>query len=473
MKNRLTSTYSSSLTLTAGALALLGLPAQRASAQLVGGFVRPGAVRQTGQPMQGQLLPPQGPVRLRPGPIVRGGLPVYRSAPIYNAAPIGGSPTGYGAGPIYGGGLPDRNGPVTILRPVPGRGGTIYYGNGGYNNGGYNGNGYNGGGYYSNGGGAAEPYYPPGGRAYGGVNLPPVGPGNGFFRNPIPPVGPANGYFTNPIPPVGPGNGFFRGKAPVTGGGPALLGGYYYGNYCNVYAPNSYPSLYSGYSGFPQYVYSTNIVVADPQPVDYDTPSLPFYTPVYQTTYNQTNYYVATPERVAQLQAGGEQAKAALEHAYPADSFQAAFADIAHAWTDNNLDLLRSHLRNADTRISVFLDGKYSYSIASGDFSQITRDALDRLHTVSFTFTHLRKAKNGDVTAYGTHVYRGGSAAADGVDTGVVPFDQAGSDPSADGSALEPDKTVYVSYTLRRYGNEWDVVATDSASHDLAAAASK
>ena len=77
------------------------------------------------------------------------------------------------------------------------------------------------------------------------------------------------------------------------------------------------------------------------------------------------------------------------------------------------------------------------------------------------------------MTAYGTHVYRGGSAGTNSsADTGTVPFDQAGNDPSADGSALEPDKTVYVSYTLRRYGNEWDIVATDSANHDLAATAS-
>ena len=441
MKNH----HSSILMLAAGTLAALLTPSV-ASAQTVSGFRSPGAIVR-GQPAPGQAAPVQRQM-LSPGPIQRGGLPIYRGVPTYSG-PVS-------TVPVYNG------------RPGYGRGGTIYYGNGGYGNS-YNGNG---GGYYNN--GPAEPYYPSGGGTYGGVNLPPVGPGNGFFHNPIPPVGPANGYFTNPIPPIGPGNGFFSGKAAVTGGGPALLGGYYYGNYCNNYAPNSYPSLYSGYSGFPQYVYSTNIVIADPQPVDYATPYLPFYTPVYQTTYNQNNYYVATPERVAELNAGGEQAKAALEHAYPADSFQAAFADIAHAWTDSNLDLLRSHLRNADTRISVFLDGKYSYSIASSDFSQITRDALDQLHTVSFTFTRLRKAKNGDVIAYGTHVYQGGSAAAgSGVDTGTVPFDQAGNDPSADGSALEPDKTVYVSYTLRRYGTEWDIVATDSANHDLAVVSAK
>ena len=451
--------------LAAGALASLFLLPQQVSAQVVGGYARPGAIVQ-GQPVvQGQ--PPQAtaPARMLPGPIVRGGLPVYRPAPVYNSTPV------------Y------NRGPVTVLQPVGGRGGTVYYGNG------YNGNGYNGSGYSNNGGynGTGPVVTVPGTTYYssgsggrngdgsygGGAYLPPVGPGNGFFHNPIPPVGPGNGYFTHPIPPVGPANGFFSGQAPITGGGPALLGGYYYGNYCSSYAPNSYPSLYSGYAGFPQYVYSTNVIVSDPQPVDYSTPSLPFYTPVYQTIYNQTNYYVATPERVEQLQEGGDQAKAALEHAYPADSFQAAFADIAHAWTDGSIDLVKKHLRDPDTRISVFLDGKYSYSIASSDFSQITRDALDRLHTVSFNFTRLRKLKNGDVTAFGSHVYRATDTTDSGSDTGTVPFDQSGTDPSADGTALSPEKTVYVSYTLRRYGTEWDVVATDSASHDLAASSSK
>ncbi len=448
---------SSHLVLAAGVLASLSVLPQRASAQLVGGYIRSGATVQ-GQPQPGRPMQSSAPGRMTPGPIVRGAFPVYRPAPVYNN-PVYNSPV-YN-NPVYGGGQRIGRGPVAVLQSVGGRGGTIYYGNG-YNGNGYNGNGYNGNGYNGNG------YNNGGGYYNGGANLPPVGAGNGFARNPIPPVGPGNGYFTNPIPPVGPANGFFSGKAPITGGEPALLGGYYYGNYCNNYAPNSYPSLYSGYAGFPQYVYSTNVIVSDPQPVEYSTPSLPFYTPVYQTTYNQNNYYVATPERVAQLQEGGDQAKAALEHAYPANSFQAAFADIAHAWTDGTIDLVKKHLRDPDTRISVFLDGKYSYSIASSDFSQITRDALNRLHTASFSFTRLRKAKNGDVTAFGTHVYRAADTSDAGGDTTTVPFDQSGTDPNADGTTLGAEKTVYVSYTLRRYGTEWDVVATDSANHDLA-----
>ncbi len=434
--------------LAAGTLAALFTLPQSASAQLVGGYMRSGAAGQ-GQPVPQRPVQaqPSIPMMMRPGPIMRGNYPVYGQRPTYGGVPMQSAPV-YNSTVTYG------HAPVYTPPPSYGQ----IYGQGGYN--GYS-NGY---GNYSGSGPVVTipngQYYPSGGGSYGGVALPPVGPGNGFFRNPVPPVGPANGYFS--------------GQAPITGGGPALLGGYYYGGYCNTNSGrHEYRSVYSNYGGFPQYIYSPNIVVVgnDYAP-DYTTPSLPFATPVYQTTYNQNNYYVATPERVDELQAGGAQAKEALEHAYPADSFQAAFADIAHAWTDNNIDLVRKHLRNNETRVSVFLDGKYSYSIASSDFSQITRDALDKLHTDSFNFTRIRKLKNGDVTAFGSHVYRA-SDVSDGTDSnGTVPFDQADAG-STDPDNLGAAKAIYVSYTLRRYGTEWDIVATDSASHDLAATSYK
>ena len=419
--------------------ALFALP-QSASAQLLGGgYMRSGAVVQ-GQPapqrpMQAQ---PSVPMMMRPGPIRQGSYPAYGQAPI-QSRPIYNSTATYGYAPVYAPPAYSQN---------SGQNGNYNNGYGGnrYNNNGYNNNFYGNGYYPGNGPALTIPsgqYYPTGGAL----------PGRAF------------------TPPVGPANGAFFGQAPITSSGPALLGGYYYGNYCNDGGGrHEYRSVYSNYGGFPQYIYSPNIVVVgNDYPPEYTTPALPFATPVYQTTYNQNNYYVATPERVDELQAGGAQAKAALEHAYPANSFQAAFADIAHAWTDNDIDLVRKHLRNNETRVSVFLDDKYSYSIASSDFSQITRDALDKLHTVSFTFTRIRKAKNGDVTAFGSHVYRA-SDAGDGMDSsGTVPFDQA-SDDSTDSSTA---KTIYVSYTLRRYGTEWDIVATDSANHDLAASSYK
>ena len=236
----------------------------------------------------------------------------------------------------------------------------------------------------------------------------PVGPANGFFNNSIPPIGPANGFgnsYSN-VParidtPQGPQNFSRRdgqnnyvyntviNPTPVIAGAPPLLGGYYYGNYCDTDAPTyTYPSVYSAYFGFPRYIFNPTVIVASqPYCPVYATSYLSFSPPVYPVTYNETNYYFTNENREQDVEAGGERAKAALRSAYPADSYQAAFADIARAWNDGNIKLLRRHVRDTDTRLSVFLDKKYSYSIASGDFLQITRDALDRLNTVSFDFT--------------------------------------------------------------------------------------
>lgn len=316
-------------------------------------------------------------------------------------------------------------------------------------------------------------------------SLPPIGPANGFFQRPIPPIGPANGFFQHPIPPVGPANGFFNSRdnrptGPIYSNVP-LLGGYNYGNYCNDPVPSqTYPSVYSTYSGFPSYLYNPAVVViSQPYIPVYDTAYLPFYTPSYPAVYNQNNYYVTNEDRAQDLEAGGDRAKEALRHAYPSDSYQAAFGDIALAWMDGTIKPIRRHIHTSDTRISVFLDKKYAYSIASDDFVQITRDALDRLNTVSFDFTRLRKAKNGDVTAYGTHVYR--VEAADNADTAkdgdTVPFDLNGSgkdvasvyDKTNDPSAGE-EKTVYVSYTLHRQETQWDIISVDTADQPLVAA---
>jgi len=261
---------------------------------------------------------------------------------------------------------------------------------------------------------------------------------------------------------------------------PPLLGGYYYGNYCDTFvSAATYPSIYSAYAGFPQYIFNSTpnvIIVGQPMYQPYVTPYLPFDTPNYSVTYNQNNYYVASQDRVREIEGGGAPARAAIKSAYPADSYQAAFADIAKAWTEGDIAPLKKHVRDSDTRISVFLNKKYSYSIASGDFAQITRDALDRLHTVSFDLTRLRKSKTGDVTAYGTHVYRTGAAASPAGDTATVPFDQNGADPDNVGAspydksgdpAAGVNKTVYVSYTLRHRDGQWYIVEVDSSDRDL------
>ncbi len=263
------------------------------------------------------------------------------------------------------------------------------------------------------------------------------------------------------------GGGYGSGVTVV--GGPVLLGGFYYGNYCDTaFGVNTYPSIYSAYSGFPTYIYSpaSVIVLTEPYQPVYNTGYLPFYTPSYPVVYNQNTYYVGSEERAQQIVGDNEAArKAALQNAYPEGSYQAAFGDIERAWIDGNVAGLQKHLRGNDVKLSVFFKGKYSYSIATGDYVQITRDAFDKLSTVSFKFDRLRKAKNGDVTAFGTHVYRSLSGTDTAGGDGTVPFSTDGGGVSSDNTtnaAPGVEKTINVAYTLRHQGGQWVVVAIDS-----------
>ncbi len=407
--------------LLAGAIVTLAAAPYAASAQAVGSYMRPGAVTQ-------RPSAPVGQVPTMPAPNA-----VFQNTPMRT-------------GPIFAQPVPRFNsshsGPVVVIPETP----PIYhfsqlsspqraYGNNERT--------------YGNEG---RRDWPQPGYSNEPADRPdtPIGPGNGYFNNSIPPIGPGNGFFNNLTPPVGPANGFgSTSTQQMTPGCPPLLGGYYYGNYCETaLTTGTYPSVYSVYSGFPQYIFQPNVVVVgQPEPPVYITTYQPFSSPTYTVNYNNNYYYVANEDRARQLEAGGDQAQAALQNAYPANSYQAAFGDIARAWTDGDIKPLRKHIRDSDTRLSVFLNKKYSYSIASGDFVQITRDAFSQLYTVSFEFTRIRKAKNGDVTAYGKHVYR------------AVPPDQSGNDgqtnDQTNAGSVSDEKTVYVSYTLRHRDDLW------------------
>ena len=489
----------------AGVLALLAASPQAASAQAVGGFLNPGGGRAAtspsfpSQPVQGGSAMQPGAVFVRPGgslgpspgygqpgnnhytfnrPVFN--PPAYNNAPVYNSnAPAYNNGSVYGNGPGYGNSQlfrreyssgPAANVPNAFEGSAAGSDRRIRPGrfSGGTSNNGYPSNG------YSN----TEDTRPT--RPIGSINR--TFDSGSFGRSDF--------QITTPqgwrhVPTAVYNNNYIYNNynsSAVVVSAPPLLGGYYYGNYCDTYAPTyTYPSIYSVYAGFPQYIFNASpsvVIVGQPIYQPYVTGYLPFDTPNYSVTYNQNNYYVASEGRARVIEGGGAPARAALKSAYPADSYQAAFADIAQAWNNGDIAPLRKHVRDADTRVSVLLNKKYSYSIASGDFVQITRDALDRLHTVSFDFTRLRKSKIGDVTAYGTHVYRIGDSQSGG-DAGTVPFDQSSGDTGdtnpptaspyakADDPAAGAAKTVYVSYTLRHRDSQWYIIEVDSSDRAL------
>lgn len=254
--------------------------------------------------------------------------------------------------------------------------------------------------------------------------------------------------------------------------GPVFIGGYYYPYYSDNYTSTyTYPSVYTYYGGFPQYIYNPGVIVVEnPYYPSYYTPYLPFYAPSYQVVYNSNTYYVDNKEDARILEKGGKNAESILDDAYPKDSYQAAFADIEKAWTTGKISYLSKHLRSDETKISVLLDKKYSYSINSDDFKDITRDALERLQTVSFKFNRMRKAKNGDITAYAVHVYKGdtndtNNDMSNGDDT--VPFSTSSPYSKSDNVYNDMEKKVYVSYTIRRHNDQWYVVMVDSSDKPL------
>jgi hypothetical protein len=112
--------------------------------------------------------------------------------------------------------------------------------------------------------------------------------------------------------------------------------------------------------------------------------------------------------------------------------------DIRSAWIAGRYDLIESHV-TAGREIAVFLDGSYDYSITSDDYLSMTRDALGSLETASFVWDRVNERTDGQVTAFGAHIYR------------------------ADG---EPH-TVYVSYTLRRSGSSYYITEVGSSDSPL------
>lgn len=332
-----------------------------------------------------------------------------------------------------------------------------------------------------------------GGPQYGDQTLPPeqrIGPLDGYangYRNPDP-IGAQVYSYTQPsygsIPDAesssrGPVSITFTPRRFIGGSGRYRhhgYDGYYYGNYgAGGAGADTYPSAYCGYSGFPGSIYASagNVVVYSPpagsayvgsympfSPMDYVNSQIAGLYDYYNLAIRENplpaegradipQYAPAPPQYqepepaqppVEEPQGPSSQSSAPsvdqAQPAYAAGSYKEAFADIQDAWNSGDIEPIEKHLKAGDSKIAISLGNKYSYSIASSDWADITRDAFDHLDTVSFQFTVLRFQKNGDITGYATHVYTG-----------------------KDGQ----QETMYVSYTLRHRNGQWYVVAVDTS----------
>ncbi|MGO8670362.1 MAG: hypothetical protein ACLQVD_03205 [Capsulimonadaceae bacterium] len=238
----------------------------------------------------------------------------------------------------------------------------------------------------------------------------------------------------------------WRDRRLITDSSVVILGGYYYSGYCADSAgPDVYPAVYSDYGSGPQYIY-------DPDADALDQPDTPDYSSGYQpfTTRDSDSGPASTPE--------GDQGDVAP------GSYQDAFVDIEHAWSTGQYSMLAGHLDDDDGKVAVLIEGRYAYSVSTPDFGKITRDALSGLKTVSFKFTTVRTAVDGDVTAFGTHIYRAeADSTAPAAPDGGAPV---AANPNSNEST--PDlRTMYVSYTLHNRNDHWYITEVDTSSQPL------
>ncbi|MGC8862766.1 MAG: hypothetical protein ACP5R5_08320 [Armatimonadota bacterium] len=118
-----------------------------------------------------------------------------------------------------------------------------------------------------------------------------------------------------------------------------------------------------------------------------------------------------------------------------ASDLDRALSDIRNAWLNGRSDLIARHVRGG-RRVAVFLDGRYDYSVKTDDYVEMTTDALSEIQTVSFTWQTVKQRVDGAYTAFGRHIYR-----------------------DSDGTT----KSIYVSYTLRRIGDEYFIEEVGSS----------
>ena len=194
---------------------------------------------------------------------------------------------------------------------------------------------------------------------------------------------------------------FYFGLYFYPGFGFGLGYGYWGFGGCDAYC--TYSPFYA--YGFP-YIYAPRVVVED----------VPVYTYTPVPAYDYGGYYMS-------------------QGAY--SGLDSAINDIRTAWTNGRADLLLKHV-DTNTQIAIFLDGNYSYSIPGSDYSNMIRDAIGRVRTISLTFDNVEQRSDGAYTVTGVHQF----------------YDLNGDQKSAN-----------VSFTLAQQGGRWIIVAAGSTEN--------
>lgn len=123
------------------------------------------------------------------------------------------------------------------------------------------------------------------------------------------------------------------------------------------------------------------------------------------------------------------------EYSYDRQGLQRAVNDIRRAWLDGDITRISDHLTDrADIRI--YFNGRYSYSTSTDDYYGMAADTLATTDTISMTFSSPQWVSSQEAWVNGTQVFT-----------------------APDGTR----RTLYVSYRLRRLGDEWYIVGFGSS----------
>lgn len=107
--------------------------------------------------------------------------------------------------------------------------------------------------------------------------------------------------------------------------------------------------------------------------------------------------------------------------------------DIRSAWLDGDGGLLLRHINDAFP-VRILQKGDYKYSLAPDDYRDITKDALNRVQTVSFEWTNVDRQQDDVVLLEARHTFR-----------------------DADGDT----HTIRLNYTVEKARGSWWITQTD------------
>lgn len=131
---------------------------------------------------------------------------------------------------------------------------------------------------------------------------------------------------------------------------------------------------------------------------------------------------------------------------YPTDPYQRldviganqAIHDLRDAWLESDISLIDKHL--SSEKVSIYFDGKYSYSVESNDYYAMLSDQFTMIETSSLTFNPVVWMSPQEIYISGSQVYK---------------------DPD------DNEATLYVSFRLGKIGGIWNIVSFGSSKDPI------